>query len=398
MKLIFQANDYTKIAVNQFTWQTETLHYASRPGLIDNEAASPTTLLLAEQVALLSPGDCLILGSSSGLLPIITARRFPEHTIWALNHSWIACQMTRQTLALNQASNVYLPTEISVLPVKAESFQAVLIALPKGRRLAQRWLLEAYQALEMGGKLFLAGANDQGIQSVTRDATSLFGNTTVLAFKKGCRLVSFKKTDARLQLPAWAQAPGIAPGTWYLFEIDASCGRIPLYSLPGIFSYDRLDDGTQFLMNTWQPEPGKSVLDLGCGYGILGIVAAKTGTNQVDLVDENLLAVAAAQKNLLNNQISQARAFASDGLSEVEEHGYDEIVTNPPFHSGLAVNYAITQAFVQQSWQALNPGGLLWLVANRFIPYDKIIAQFFGKVTRLAETNRYYVLRAQKVN
>ena len=76
----------------------------------------------------------------------------------------------------------------------AEAYQTIVINLPKGRKLARRWLVEAWSALQPGGELYLAGANPEGIQSVIQDAGSLFGNATVLALPEGLPCGAYGET------------------------------------------------------------------------------------------------------------------------------------------------------------------------------------------------------------
>jgi 16S rRNA (guanine1207-N2)-methyltransferase len=138
------------------------------------------------------------------------------------------------------------------------------------------------------------------------------------------------------------------------------------------------------------------MLDLGCGYGILGLLTALSGALYVDMVDENLLAVTASQENLRINQVTGAEVYPSDVLSAVEGRKYSLIATNPPFHSGKAVDYLVVQAFIEQSWQALEHGGRFFLVANRFIPYGRMMEKVYPKVEVMLQTNRYQVLKGEK--
>ena len=388
--------DYTQIAKNTVQLGGFTIHFASKPGLPDWQDHAPAIRLLANQIPHMTPGPCLVLGYGAGVLPAAVALASAGQPVWASDPSWIAYRLCQQTLQMNQITQVHLVSGVSVLPDLAGYFQTVMIHLPKGRKLAQRWLLEAYHAARPGGAVYLAGANEQGIQPVIRDAAELFGSQSILEYKKGQRIARFIKNKNDCGWPAWAEEPGLQPGNWYHLEVETAQGRLNLVSAPGIFSYDRLDDGTRLLIETWQPSPNQRVLDLGCGCGILGILAARAGAAWVDLIDENLLAVAAARENLSAHQLNRAEAIPSDALSAVTGRKYDLILTNPPFHSGRGVDYSMTQAFIQQSWQALVPGGQLWLVANRFIPYETVLGRYFNEVICLADNPRYRVLRATR--
>src|SRR4030042_1607403 len=227
-------------------------------------------------------------------------------------------------------------------------------------------------ALANSGKLFLAGSNNEGIHSLIKDAQELFGSVQVLAYKKGHRVAQFIRKTSAEPGPDWAHAPGIAPHTWVEFTITLPNQILSIRSLPGVFSYDHLDDGTHMLINTLQIQPGNKVLDVGCGYGIIGLFAAVHGATQVHLIDNNLLAVAASHENLALNHIVNADVFAGNLLDPILPNMYDLILTNPPFHTGHTVDYHIARAMISQSFQALNPGGKIIIVSNRFIRYDHL--------------------------
>jgi len=141
-------------------------------------------------------------------------------------------------------------------------------------------------------------------------------------------------------------------------------------------------------------QAGARVLDVGCGYGLIGLAAARLGAGQVELADVNLLAVAAAGENIVHNRITQARAFASDGVPEGAARRYDLVVSNPPFHVGKAVDRDIARAFIERAQQALEPRGQLMLVANQFLRYDQVLRAAFEQVTCLASNRSYRVWSA----
>jgi 16S rRNA (guanine1207-N2)-methyltransferase len=329
--------------------------------------------------------------------------------------NWIALRVAKLTMAANGYAHVTV--EPLQYPFPAEIYQTIVINLPKGRKLARRWLVEAWGALLPGSELFLAGANPDGIQSVIRDAGTLFGNATVLAYRKGYRVARMVKqsesgTDPdrtpRAGAPgpevasapgpevAWAAEPGIARGSWIEFAASVCGETFVLRSLPGVFSFDRLDEGTALLLQQLTREwvQGRRILDFGCGYGLIGMAAARLGAAWVDLLDVDLSAVAAAQENCLRIQILNAQARPSDVLDAIGPERYDLILSNPPFHAGKQVEYRMAQTFIAHSRHVLNPGGRLVLVANRFIPYDRLMREVFGNVEGLAETGKFHVLES----
>jgi 16S rRNA (guanine1207-N2)-methyltransferase len=372
----------------------QALKLISKPGIPDWDRVSPAQQLLADAVKPATDARMLLLGCGPGALGAALARQAQAGSATLLDSSWIALAMAERTLNANNVRNARRCATISVLPEQASAFDIALIVVPNDRKLARRWLVEAHAALRPGGELFIAGANDHGIRSVIDDAAALFGGANVLGYKHGNRVAQAHKTDGVNHSPAWAAAPGIAPGTWHAFEAQACGHMFQLRSLPGVFAYDRVDAGTALLLDVLPIPPGARVLDVGCGYGIIGLLAARLGAAQVDLVDVNLLAVAAAQENIQHNRIANARSYASDGVPEGAVRRYDLVVSNPPFHVGKSVDDDIARAFIERARQALVYGGQLILVANQFLRYDQVLRAAFGQVECLASNRSYRVWSA----
>jgi len=137
-----------------------------------------------------------------------------------------------------------------------------------------------------------------------------------------------------------------------------------------LFSTFDIDHGTDILLRSISFKNPKSILDLGCGYGPIGIVLAKKFPSaQVTLLDKDLLAVRYSQYNIKENAIDNASAFGSVGLEQVNGEMFDLIVSNIPAKIG---DEAITTDFILTPYSHLNPNGELWMVIvsalNHLIP------------------------------
>jgi 16S rRNA (guanine1207-N2)-methyltransferase len=137
-----------------------------------------------------------------------------------------------------------------------------------------------------------------------------------------------------------------------------------------LFSTFEMDHGSDILIRSIVTKSPKTILDLGCGYGPLGIILAETNPQaEVTMLDSNLLAVRYTRLNLERNNITNATVFGSVGTEGVRDKTFDLIVSNIPAKIG---DEAITQEFVLASYELLNPGGELWVVVvsalNRLIP------------------------------
>jgi 16S rRNA (guanine1207-N2)-methyltransferase len=374
----------------------DVIEVVSKPGLPDWDQLQPSSELLAMYPRLLPSDHVLLMGCHHGALSVYIARHLPIGQLCVMDNNYIAIEMTFRTLAANNISSVDLLADINLPETAREKYDTVFIQIPKGRKLIRRWLLQAYQALKDGGSIYISGSNQAGIQSSIKDAMELFGNGYIMAYKKRNRISHLVKQLNGPPLPEWAHSPGIAPGTWIDFSVSIYDRRFQIHSLPGVFSLDHLDAGTEMLLSIININPGIKVLDVGCGYGMIGLFAATHGANWVDLIDNDLFAIAACKETLAINRIYNTNIFAGDLLDPIGSIKYDLILSNPPFHAGQTVDFQIAEAIIRQSYQALNPGGQLCIVANRFIPYDHLINEIFGNITCLIESGRFHVLSANK--
>jgi len=198
-------------------------------------------------------------------------------------------------------------------------------------------------------------------------------------------------------LPAPFREPGILSGTYASYPLNAAQRNLTIYTRPGVFSRDGLDDGTRMLLSVLHLEPEETVLDLGCGAGVIGLIASlAVNPRHVTMVDVDSLAIECSLETLARNGIEGPTVLQSVGFEGISDRRFHTIVTNPPFHSGHRVTTAMTEAFIRDAFDALLPGGRLLLVANRFLPYENPIRQRFGTVQILAADGRYQVFLATR--
>ena len=130
----------------------------------------------------------------------------------------------------------------------------------------------------------------------------------------------------------------------------------------GVFSKNKIDFASLFLVKTFLALNKKdinSILDIGCGYGFIGITLSKILGKHVDMVDVNKRAVHLCEMNILENDVD-AKAFVSDVYSEVSNK-YDLIISNPPTHAGKDV----LMSFLKGGLERLNKDGELWFVISK---------------------------------
>lgn len=130
-------------------------------------------------------------------------------------------------------------------------------------------------------------------------------------------------------------------------------------SVSGVFSFeDKIDRVSQLLIENFKPT-GHSVLDLGCGYGVIGLFLKAFYIEQdVTMADINSRAVDYTRLNAKRNNLS-VEVLKSDLYSSLENIKFDDIVSNPPFAAGKKLNTRL----IQEAFEHLYPKGALWLVA-----------------------------------
>jgi 16S rRNA (guanine1207-N2)-methyltransferase len=136
--------------------------------------------------------------------------------------------------------------------------------------------------------------------------------------------------------------------------------ELSFISNSGIFSKNRVDFGTNLLLNTIEIKKN-SILDLGCGYGVVGVcIASSSSLSDVLSVDINERAVELTNKNYINNQVNNGRAIVSDVYCNLDKM-FDVIITNPPIRAGKEVVYEM----VLNGINYLKEAGEIWVVIRK---------------------------------
>lgn len=360
----------------------------SKPGIAAWDHVDPATRLLIEMLNPAPTDTVLIWGCGHGLLGLVAAERVPQGYVLLVDDSCVAVEAARRTLALNGIANaeVRLSAEAAI---GAPAFDLAALVLPKGREATQLALASAAAALRIGGRLLLAGPTRGGIKSAIARMEKLFGNADTLRVKARHRVaVAVKRASITGPLPA--------PYTEVTTEVRGQTVRF--VSRPGVFAGLSLDQGTRVLIENMHLRPTDAVLDLGCGSGVVGLIAARLcPQGSVTLVDASSMAVEAARQTLALNGVANAEVLVSDCAAAVFDREFDVVVTNPPFHQGFGVEYDVARQFILDAAQVLRPDGRLYLVANRFIRYDRWIEEAFDNVATVYEDNHYRVLQAVKM-
>lgn len=165
----------------------------------------------------------------------------------------------------------------------------------------------------------------------------------------------------------------------------------------GVFSKAEVDFGSRLLTDTFvEPSVAGPVLDVGCGYGPIGLSIAKDfPERQIHMIDVNLRAISLAQENAELNNLTNVEIYESEVFNRVNESGFAAIVTNPPIRAGKVVVHQI----LEQSYLHLVSGGQLWVVIQKKQGAPSAqhkMKEVFGNVETVAKKKGYYILRSLK--
>jgi len=160
------------------------------------------------------------------------------------------------------------------------------------------------------------------------------------------------------------------------------------------FSPGKVDAATLAMLSCIEFEPGQKVLDLGCGYGVVGITAARLiGAGSVYMVDIDPEAVSYSKKNAERNGVADVHIILSDGLEALSESGFDVILSNPPYHA----DFSVAKKFIEKGFNRLKIGGKMLMVTKRREWYKNKFISVFGGV-RIHEIDGYLVFEAERRN
>ncbi|MFQ2148844.1 16S rRNA (guanine(1207)-N(2))-methyltransferase RsmC [Aeromonas jandaei] len=268
----------------------------------------------------------------------------------------------------------------------APRFDALLLLMPKAKAEAQYLLAMMTPLLEAGADLFLAGENRGGINGADKLLAPYGDKPIKRDSARRCSLYHGElcKPVAPFDLDSW----------FGRYQCKAGDTELTVLALPGVFSAAELDLGTQMLLATVPAMKG-SLLDFGCGAGVIGSVLAKRNPElKVTMVDINALALESSRRTLAINDL-QGEVHASDVYSDITG-SFDQIVSNPPFHAGLKTFYAATETFLARAPEFLRPHGSLTIVANAFLRYQPILEAHF-KRTEVSNSDAKFKVYLSKV-
>ena len=252
---------------------------------------------------------------------------------------------------------------------------AALVCLPRSKAEARALIAEATAHVVAGGAVIVDGQKTDGIDTMAREIRARVTTTEPLAKAHG-RIFAFA---AGPLFPDWTAGDVVTDG---------------FVTRPGVFSADGPDRGSVLLAAALPAKLPARIVDLGAGWGYLArAILSREGVKQLDLVEAEAAALDCARVNVTD---PRARFHWADAMTFKPDGVVDAVVMNPPFHITRAADPALGAGFIRAAAAMLHPGGVLWLVANRHLPYGAVLAETFRDVEEIGGGGAFRLIRAAR--
>lgn len=265
-------------------------------------------------------------------------------------------------------------------------YDAALIATGRHRRQNEGWIAQAVRLVKPGGLIVVGGSKTDGAASLRK------------------RLGALVRIDAHAAkfhgMSFWFRNPEGGKARDVALALDSRDllveGRF--HTRAGMFSSEHVDPASRILGDHLPSRMGAHVADFGAGWGYLSrtVLDRCEGVATIDLYEADFEALEAAKPNVGAPDGIAVGFHWRDLLREKTQRSYDAIVMNPPFHAGRAADTGLGAGMIEAAARALGRGGRLFMVANRQLPYEAVLARAFPAVSEIALTEGFKVIRASR--
>jgi len=372
----------------------ENLHLERYPSTSDKNlrawnAADEYLTSLFEQYSFNSESKILIINDQFGAISCSLSQQYANIQI----HNWTDSFLSKTAIEKNLERNKLPPMSkfVDQCSSKLRSeliFDYVFIRTPKHNSLLEFQLNTITSHINLDTVIVATGMTKEIHNSTTTLFENIIGPTKTSLAKKKARLVYPNPLNIKEN-----ESPINSVVEYKIEEYE-----ITSYGFAGVFSREKLDIGSRVLLKHLPETTEKQkLMDLGCGAGILGTIAAKQNPSlNVSFSDESFLAIESAKMTFEKNTSQTANYFITDVLEGVEDRDFDHILCNPPFHQQNVQTLSIANKMFRQSARKLKSNGELRVVANRHLKYRPMLNQYFKRVKIISDDPKFVVWLAKQ--
>jgi len=328
--------------------------------------------------------NILIVNDSFGAL----AAALSKYNVTAWTDSLLAQEGLLQNFADNALSTENIRIKNSIETPEGE-YSFVIIKIPKSLALLEDQLIRIKPFVSTATKIIAAGMAKSIHTSTLKLFEKYIGLTKTSLAKKKARLI-FCEADENIKA---VKSP--YPKSYKLEGTEHI-----IFNHANVFSREKLDIGTRFfLQHIPQSEKYKTIIDLACGNGVVGLVTMENNpTAEMLFLDESFMAVESARENIKKNLAKNEKIHfdVKDCLSGVKYNSADLILNNPPFHQNNVVGDEVAWRMFTQSKEVLKAQGELWVIGNRHLGYHIKLKKIFNNCEVIATNKKFVILRSIK--
>lgn len=358
--------------------------FVSSDGVNPKNGFRDSELLIADEFRAEENEDVLVAEPGYGFLGVVIADKVSKGEILAGNSSDRADQLTKLNLERNDIENA--ETEKAAFYSEIEGKFDNAVYSPKSYEpvnIVKNRISDIIGLLRRSGCLYISGKKTDGINRYRDYLKDSEGKLEKVEQRGSQKLYRYTKTEnSRPEKPEIEKS----------FASEVREVEMDFSTCEGLFSPGKIDDGTRLLIESLDLSDKEKVLDVACGYGALGIFAAKKFGCKVSLTDDSSLATFYAERNLEKNKVKNYQLRNRDCLDGFNHKKFDAIISNPPTHQGSKT----TEEIFTQSFKKLKSGGRLIIVYNKNMRFQDKLNEIFDKTRILDEKDNYRILEASK--
>lgn len=308
-----------------------------------------------------------------------------DYNLEIYQDSKIGLLATQQNLIDNQCDldNYQFKNKLTEL----SSLEFILIKIPKNLDYLEGILAYLHQNAPEHCQIIASAKANHINKSVVKLFNRYFSQVNVSLAEKKARTISAQHKQNK---PYSSFTP------WLSWQTDSG---LQITNAANVFSRSSLDIGAAFMLKHLPSAKDKTVIDLACGNGVLGLHLISQQPSQLIFTDESFQAVESAEKNVLKNfpdQHSNCQFIWQDCLAEQADNSADLIICNPPFHQQHTITTHIAQQMFSDALRVLKPQAELIIVGNRHLGYHKTLNDLFGQCSIVASNQKFVIIKAIK--